>query len=130
MKLWEVIKALEENSKKVFEVEGSPSHRIGFSDEGTLSWLNPYGEDNCDFSIATYDNNKYGSDNIHTDWQEVKQPVPWQEAIEAWKDGKTIYSYNPQNHNSYPKDKQILTICSEEIANFEWYIEEDKAHVE
>jgi len=73
MKLWEVIKALEENSKKVFEVEGSPSHRIGFSDEGTLSWLNPYGEDNCDFSIATYDNNKYGSDNIHTDWQEVKK---------------------------------------------------------
>ena len=71
------------------------------------------------------------------DWQLVREPVTWQEALQAALDGKTIVCKNcagcGENCGDY-KEKQILSIkrngendmsiCLEQLQGGTWYIED------
>ena len=114
MKTWEMIKELTENPKKKFNNEyGSTIRHNGSS----LVWE--------DGSIA-----QLTKQFIEGNWEEVKQPVTWQEAIQAWVDGKEVIcmlnraalEYAPSN---FGMENQYQTgISYREIKEGEWYINE------
>ncbi len=115
MKLWEVLKALEENPKKVFECnllsgfKALMSTRDGYFD---LKIFNCYGE-----LISQEVKGGAFNENIrvNNDWQEVKQPVTWQEAIKACANGSLIMC-------EYKGIKKFFT--AKLITHGTWYIED------
>lgn len=113
MKLWEVLKALDENPEKEFKCGGV---RL-ICEFGTYRFTN----------VTTQERAFYmGADN---DWQEVKQPVTWQEAIEAWTNGKTIRCEDGGFDCLFSGGKSVLTdsvgpIDKYQITKGTWYIED------
>ena len=82
MKLWEVLKALEENPEKKYKMVSifGKIHEIGLDRNGYYTFSTIYNGKNIDTEPGGgFDGNIYRE----ADWQEVKQPVTWQEAIEA-----------------------------------------------
>lgn len=66
-----------------------------------------------------------------TQVKEIKQPVTWQEAIQAWIDGKTIYSDGDYGKHFYLSGSQYLKdnenavpITRIELQKQKWYIED------
>ena len=115
MKLWEVLKALDENPKKRFK-----SNVVGVEYKISL-----------DGGVVAFEasTGKFTGLSNSRDWQEAKQPVTWQEAIEAWVSGKTIKctiqgsDYVFDGHK--PKLRgQIDTIDRSQLRNGTWYIED------
>ena len=128
MKTSEVIEALERNPNKRFECnlfsgfKALMSTRDGYFD---LKIFNCYGE-------LISQEKKGGAFNenirVNKDWQEVKQPVTWQEAIEAWVNGNTI-SCEFNGHKSiysqgYLGDQNTLAPIKSEFKEGTWYIED------
>lgn len=109
MKLWEVLKALEENPEKEFECVGMRLIR----ESGTYRFIN----------VNTRERNFYmGVDN---DWQEIKKPVTWQEALEAWANGKPI-KCECEFGIIYFKPPRQSSACltAKLITHGTWYIED------
>ena len=59
--------------------------------------------------------------NMKATWEIVKEPVTWQEAIQAWIDGKNIYFITLRNERIEFKDG--LEIYQDDFIKSEWYIE-------
>jgi len=66
--------------------------------------------------------------SLNDEWEEVPQEVPWQEAIQAWVDGKKVYFIDVNNK------KRIIRNCNlfiddgvyvhrEHLTEGKWYIE-------
>lgn len=119
MKLWEALKALDENPNKMFK-----------SSEG-------YGEVTLEYrggvKFIGIKKTLYGAFISESrDWQEVKRPVPWQEAIEAWANWKTIkcevgelaFTYNPKKNLTLLDTLDNGHMCLSEITDGTWYIED------
>ena len=87
MKLWEVMKKLDENPNKRFK--HALGSIIGFADN-VLQWLEKDGEIIEPFLVRDRRSGTGICHNTGDDWQEVKQPVTWQEAIQAWGAGKIV----------------------------------------
>jgi hypothetical protein len=113
MKTWEMIKMLEENPELKFKCsESRPVLRIYGPG---LVW------ETKDGSMTP------ASMILSDDWQLVRTPVTWQEALQAWVDGKTIKWFCPPNNEGmisrtfYPSctgpDRDMLKTGT-------WYIEE------
>ena len=92
MKLWEVIKKLTENKDKKFVFDNglriytmSIDRSFG-SKYFHLSAINDKGADISELDSGEFD----GNFTVNDDWQEVRQPVTWQEAFQAWIDGCDI----------------------------------------
>ena len=111
MKLWEVLKALDENHQKKFMHE-SGDQEVFFNGGVVIK--------EGDARKLVY---------LH-DWQEVRQPVTWQEAIEAWAKGGKVkcilhgksFTYDRSKWgNMYSGDGYL---CDSEILNGTWYIED------
>ena len=71
-------------------------------------------------------------------WQLVRTPVTWQEAIQAWLDGKTIRCVVPQEYSNGTRDIEFVFQCEDFLINNNeeppyksyfkygtWYIEGD-----
>ena len=94
MKLWEVIKELTEDPKKKFEAKLLESKDLraymmvvtGFSRYFKFEVFD--GKRLIDQSLVGGGFN--GNVALNLDWQLVRQPVTWQEAIQAWMDGKKV----------------------------------------
>ena len=127
MKLWEVIKALDENTNKRFKNElGSI---IGFADN-ILQWIDKDGEIIEPFLVRDRRSGTGICHNTGDNWQLVRQPVTWQEAIQAWAEGKTVIVENTCDKRKYDgkkfflKDEYGIPLGSWEITNGTWYIED------
>ena len=112
MKLWEVLKELDENPNKRFK-------SVNYNQEEIIISM---GTGCYDLPFRVLDSNR--------DWQEIKQPVTWQEAIEAWANGGKVkcilhgesFIYDSsQWKNMYSGDGYL---CDSEILNGTWYIED------
>ena len=108
MELWEVIKATKEDPTKVYKNENGYS--VKFTDEGILAWFD--------------DSGKTVNKNTAYDWQLVRQPVTWQEAIQAWADGKKVsYKYScDEAMYAFQDSNRMLSI--EKIKEAAWYVED------
>lgn len=85
MKLWEVIKELTDDPTKKFELSDRGSReRIG--SDGNYLWYSRIDSGMVSDGPALEDNVDINNNN----WQLVRQPATWQEAIQAWGAGKTI----------------------------------------
>lgn len=116
MRTWEMIKELTEHPSKEFKNEyGSIIHHNGLE----LRWKDD--RSRVDFT------NKF----INGKWEEVKQPVTCQEALEAWAKGAVVkceinddsgFTLFYKSNYLYPEDGDEITLCSEEILKGTWYI--------
>lgn len=55
---------------------------------------------------------------------EVKKPVTWQEAIQAWADGKMVSYKYPQDPVAYSFQDSNRMMCIEKIKDATWYVED------
>lgn len=117
MKLWEVLKELEENPMKVFESSLAGLKYKILLDGETIA-----------FEAST---GKFTGLSNCRDWQEVKQSVPWQEALEAWANGKRIrcvigkaeYIFGRSPYREF-QDQNDYGLAAEHITKGTWYIED------
>ena len=128
MKTSEVIEALERNPWKRFECNLFSGFKALMSTRDGYFDLKIF---NCNGELISQEK-KGGAFNenirVNKDWQEVKQPVTWQEAIEAWANGKRIKYENEHGCLTYSgntlKD-EIGPLASYQLTTGTWYIEED-----
>lgn len=81
----------------------------------------------------------YGKDTsklilfLDGEWKIIQEPVPWQEAIQAWLDGKNVYYYFNSVKQYLSKDISYLEVLSvfgkrglskDELKVGKWYIED------
>ena len=130
MKLWEVIKELTEDPTKRFERKDQWKHWVMRTDVvgGAISggtyyfMLDCHGEDIYGDACGFHGN----LTNNEDDWQLVRQPVTWQEAIQAWAEGKKkVLVSTPFGLESQEVKKSRGSIITEyEITNGTWYVED------
>ena len=101
MKFWEVLEELTEDPTKRFELKGRYKHWIIGTDvvDGSVICETYYFMLDCDGEDSFGDAGGF-SGNIASnedDWQLVRQPVTWQEAIlEFSKGNKVVVKFNGQ----------------------------------
>ena len=132
MKLWEVIKALTEDPTKMFELSDRGSRERIESDGNYLRYSrithgmvsDPALERNVDLN--------------NNNWQLVRQPVTWQEAIQAWADGKKVVweedaerrvfdrnkSWPIPKYQSHLLDQDGDAVTVRMISGGKWYVED------
>ena len=86
MKYWEIVKSVTENPALCgVAVIDSIRYELYVNDSGTLESKTYYLE------LGTNGTSIGKAGNIDFDgWEIVRQPVPWQEAIQAWVEGKRV----------------------------------------
>ena len=143
MKLWEVIKALTEDPTKKFEATlGCTSNIARMRAETGVSTY---------FKFEVFDGSRLieqscnagafnGNVALGLDWHEVKQPVTWQEAIQAWADGKKVVweedaerrvfdrnkSWTVPIYQSHLIDQDGDAVKVRMISGGKWYVEDVK----
>ena len=113
MNTWEMLKELTENPNKVFENQNGLKVRT------------------CD-GVLCYDEDlhRYGALFVGDteDWEEVPTEVTWQEAVQAWANGKDIKSviYDEEifyrHIEGYLEDQNGDAISLDELTEGKWYI--------
>ena len=86
MKYWEIVKSVTENPALCgVAVIDSIRYELYVNDSGTLESKTYYLE------LGTNGTSIGKAGKIDFDgWEIVRQPVPWQEAIQAWVEGKRV----------------------------------------
>ena len=120
MKYWEVVKRLTENPALCgVAVIDSTRHELYVNDSGTLKSKTYY------LKLGTNGTSIGKAGTIFFYFLEiVRQPVTWQEAIQAWADGKKVsykYSYNEVMY-AFQDSNRMLSI--EKIEDAVWYVED------
>ena len=129
MKLYGAMKLLDENRTDVYGAE-LPS--IGWTVR--MSVKDEFGEY---YHFEVFKDNKLvdeslvggtfnGNVALDLDWQLVKQPgtVTWQEAIEAWADGKKVSYKYPDDKTMYPFQDSNQMVTVEKIKTADWYVKD------
>ena len=119
MKTWEMMKALQENESKEFKSDNCGGTLIAKIDCGLFCTHN-----NGGYAQSVFD--------INRKWEEVKQPVTWQEALEANSKGKRVkVETNSNRCKGYTKtfanddllqDTEWDAMTALEITTGTWYI--------
>jgi hypothetical protein len=126
VKTSEVFKELEINPNKIFEMSIRNGYfRYELKRKGQYFNITCYNKDGSLVEEHMAAGRFNGNINIDADWQEVKQPVTWQEAIEALtKDKKDVFvdigGGNGYHHYGYDLDYKFLP---EEFSIGKWYIQ-------
>ena len=86
MKYWEIVKSVTENpALSGVAVIDSIRYELYVNDSGTLESKTYYLE------LGTNGTSIGKAGKVDFDgWEIVRQPVPWQEAIQAWAEGKRV----------------------------------------
>ena len=113
MKQWEVIKELTDDPTKVFK--GKDGWFIKFAEEGNLTWFNDKFVGYAVFTVK--------QDELDEDWQLVRQPVTWQEAIQAWSEGSDIKECFPRSERLY-RSGDTIHLNENDVLNGTWYVED------
>ena len=127
MKFWEVIKELTEDPTKRFERKDRYKHWVIGTDirDGEISGGTYYFMLDCDGEDSYGDAGNFSGNlaNNEDDWQLVRQPVTWQEAIQAWVDGKTICLKMPEWEQVW-KPTNAISFNHCQVTQGLWYVED------
>jgi hypothetical protein len=128
MKLWEVIKALDENPRKVFSAKSGDSDLELSAD---IDHLKDFGYTFLDVVTTCEVEGKVKHDlsclgKLSADWQPVRQPVTWQEAIQAWGEGRKIRIKNRRGGESFYSGGVggLINVTHDELVHGTWYVED------
>ena len=125
MKLWEVIKELTENKDKKFVFDNGDRIYTMSIDRSCgskyfhLSAINDKGADISELDSGEFD----GNFTVNDDWQEVKQPVTWQEAIQEFAKGKKVTAKFNNQEWTLRTLIELPEYLNRAITNGTWYIE-------
>lgn len=113
MKLWEVIKELTDDPTKRFERKERFKHWVMGTDVvgGAIRGSTYYFMLDCDGEDSYGDAGEFSGNfaNNEDDWQLVRQPVTWQEAIQAWADGKKVVWEEDTDRRVFDRNKGWLS---------------------
>ena len=126
MKLYEAMKLLDENQRDVYEAKMNYGFKVRMTvkqGSGVYYYFEVFKEERLvDPSLGSGAFN--GNAALNLDWQLVRQPVTWQEAIEAWADGKKIsYSYMGYDKR-FPFEDSNTMMTIEKVKRAEWFVED------
>ena len=125
MKLWEVLKALDENPNKRFECSIIGGFKGYMYTKDNYYRLDIHDDDGL--LISQQRGGGAFNDNIliKKDWHEFKQPVTWQKAIEAWANGSPIMC-EYKGIKTFFRPRNVSSVCftAELITHGTWYIED------
>ena len=127
MKLWEVIKALTEDPTKKFEAK--------LASEDWTACMRVDDVFQRYFMFEVYDGERPvgqsldgGAFNFNVtldlDWQLVRQPVTWQEAIQAWGAGRIVSVEVGGCKYKLTHDDSIFGLSERMINLGTWYVED------
>ena len=131
MEYWEVVKELKEDAKKKFEAKlESTGWTVRMSVDTRLSRYFMFVVFNGARLIDQSCNGGAFNGNValDLDWQLVRQPVTWQEAIQAWMEGNRVtVEYELfggiVKHGNSPFGENI-SVNRNELIQGTWYVEE------
>ncbi len=115
MQTWEMIKKLSKNPK----LKAKSDEWIVYIDKrGSFHMLDPNGDEE-ELNLTIFD-----------EWEIIEEPVSWQEAIQAWLNGKDVYcvsddvKINISGENNVLEDVNHLYLTKDDFKNGKWYINE------
>ena len=123
MELWEVFKELEAKPDRTFRTtyDGRTFEIKNVGGWFQFNLIDAHGNKRDHLTPSGAFNNNV---KVDMDWQLVHEPVTWQEAIQAWAEGKKIsYSYMGYDKRFDFEDSNC-TMSIEKIKNAEWYVED------
>ena len=131
MEYWEVVKELKEDAKKKFEAKlESTGWTVRMSVDTRLSRYFMFEVFNGARLIDQSCNGGAFNGNValDLDWQLVRQPVTWQEAIQAWMEGNRVtVEYELfggiVKHGNSPFGENI-SVNRNELIQGKWYVED------
>ena len=127
-KTWEMIKMLTENPKLRYKSQNGYIASIE-QKSGLFVWQHPQGTSGISHNLRLLSsaNGDCEADN----WQLVREPVPWQEALQAWASGKTIKCVinkcdaHPHIFDNFHLKSSMPCPCTRDmIKDGKWYIED------
>lgn len=125
MKLWEVMKLLEENPRDVYEAKMDDDWKYQMTVEDGFGGYYHFdvfkGKELIDQSIAGGAFN--GNVALNLDWQLVREPVTWQEAIQAWSVGKRVKVSTIQRDYVFSQIEK-MEVLPMMIQDGIWYVED------
>ena len=130
MKLYEAMKLLDENPSWKFECQDRGRKWLLYTEVGAITGLVYYQLDcwdnNGELMTGTAFGSLHGNLTTSDNWKLVPQPVTWQEAIEAWADGKVVYVKNEAGGRVYRHggEGEKMYLLQSEIATGTWYVED------
>ncbi|HUX79104.1 MAG TPA: hypothetical protein VMW10_05090 [Alphaproteobacteria bacterium] len=126
MKLNQAIEKLIENPKDVYEVICEDGFRKELSVKDGYFIFKRY---NSKGELLDRQLSSGGfNDNIKVadDWQKVRQPIPWQEAIQSWMDGKNVVVEVPDGTGkfcvSFLSQNSTVVLSKNVLATGKWYV--------
>ena len=125
MKFWEVIKELTDDPTKKFEAKLSSRWTMRMSVNTAISRYFRF-EIFYDNELIDQSSDRgafNGNVALDLDWHLVRQPVTWQEAIEAWGDGRTIKKCFQSSEQWYLSETTIH-LTKNDVVNGTWYVED------
>lgn len=126
MKYWEVIQALTIDPTKKFEAKLSSGWTLRMSvNTGVSRYFKFDVFYDKKLIDPSSDRGRFnGNLALDDDWQLVPQPVTWQEALQAWAEGKKIsFSYAGYD-NRFDFEASNYTMSVDKIKKAEWYVED------
>jgi hypothetical protein len=116
VKTWEMIKMLTENPKLKFKLVGTGigENTVGITNN-KIVWTDISCMPRLVLTFSTLTKNE---------WKLIQEPVTWQEAIQAWIDGKTIYTIDEDGIETELKGVvEEAYFMKIEFTDSKWYIE-------
>jgi hypothetical protein len=122
MKLWEVMRLLEENPAKVYEARlvRNPWVARVRVEKGCYQFTGHDANDG-DRIIQPLVEERM---TLDLDWYEVKQPVPWQEAIKEFAKGKKLVVSFNNKELTLGELVELPKYLDGAITSGKWYVEE------
>ena len=128
MKLWEAMELLDENPSLKFEYQDNRKKWLLYADVGGLTGLVFYQLDcwdnNGELMTGTAFGSLHGNLTTSDNWKLVKQPVTWQEAIQAWGTGKIVSVDVGGCKFKFTHDDTIFGLSERMINLGTWYVED------
>lgn len=129
MKTSEMIAMLEKNPKLKFQYNTGSESGVMSCIDGDIKLIEHNGKP-ANYSQYLILHSGY----MRQDWQLVREPVSWQEAIQAWIDGKEIEACECEGCGnggscgvmgyikSTPNDTSLHANCRQQFKTAKWYI--------
>ena len=123
MELWEVFKELEAKPDRTFRTtyDGRTLEIKNVDGWFQFNLIDAHGNKRDHLTPSGAFNNNV---KVDMDWQLVHRPVTWQEALQAWAEGKKIsFSYAGYD-NRFDFGASNYTMSVDKIKKAEWYVED------